>query len=253
MPVDTDPRRAVVVVGCLAAIALSAATGCSGSPPAGVALPTSTPSTSDTPSASPAASRPAPSVAPPATAPIPDSAFFTPPANRTRIQPDKPQDGRGDLPSLCNAKYPSDKEIGKQRTRRVYFHSVDARAESIPSGTAEQTIAVYRSGGAAAAIADFRAAVTACPAEKLDTGATATYRFLAPSPVGNEALLIEQAWKNPPDYPDTVHSLLSIARTGDVVTILWVAGWEGIDADSGVTSDYTARAVAAIDKWRARP
>jgi hypothetical protein len=234
--------RARLAVACLAVIVGVGTAGCSDPSPTGSAHPTATPATTDSASAAPTGL--------PATAPIPDSAFFAPPANRTRIAPDKPYDGPIKLPSLCKAKYAGDTEIGQQRSRHVYFHEVNAAADGIPEGTVDQTIAVYRRGGASAAIAGFRSAAAACPTEKLDTGGTATYRLLSPDTVGDEALLIEQAWTNPPDFPGPTKSLLSIVRTGDAVTILWVTGWEGIDADPEVTRDYTARAVAAITAWR---
>lgn len=237
-----EQRRTVLAVACLGVIFCLGAAGCSDPSPTGSAQPSAASSTIGSPSAAP--------IGPPATVPIPDSAFFTPPANRTRMAPDKPQDGRSELPSLCKATYASDREIGQQRNRHIIFHGLDATAETIPTGTVDQTIAVYRPGGATAAIANFRSAVTACPTEKLDTGGTVTHRLLSPYAVGDEALLIEQTWTNPPDFPETTKNLLSIARTGEAVTFLWVTGWEGIDADPEVTSDYTARAVAAINEWR---
>ena len=242
--------RTVIAVACLAVIVCGGTAGCSDPSPTAGAQPTAAPSTIDGRSAEAARSPSATPIGPPATAPIPDSAFFTPPADRTRIAPDKTQEGRSELPSLCKATYASDLEIGQQRHRHIYFHEVNATADSIPLGTIDQTIAVYRPGASTAAIANFRSAAAACPTEKLSTCATVTYRFLSPYAVGNEALLIERTWTNPPDFPATIKDLLSIVRTGDAVTILWATGWEGVDADPEVTSDYTARAVAAIDKWR---
>jgi hypothetical protein len=217
------------------------------------ASPAPSQSSSAPPSSSPPSSAPQ-QIVPPANAPIPDGAFFTPPANRTHTQPAKPTNGRAGMPSLCGAALPSDAQIGRQRGREILFYDVNAAQDAIPLGTIQHTIAVYRPGGAAAAMTDWRAAVAACPSERLDTGATVTYRLATPKDQGDDAILIEAVWHAAPadagQFPSPVTSLVSIVRVGDVVTILYAVGWEGIDADRSVTLDYTDRAVLAIETWR---
>jgi len=154
------------------------------------------------------------------------------------------------MPSLCNAKFASDKLIGRQRARHIFFHAIDAPADSIPNGTVDQTIAVYKPGGAAAAMTDFRAAVAACPKENLSTGGTSLHRFLTPYALGDDAILVERTWSNPPNFPVQTPDLLAVVRIGDVITILWSTGWEGIEADAEVTRLYSGLAVKAIQQWR---
>jgi hypothetical protein len=133
----------------------------------------------------------------------------------------------------------------------MVFFGLNASADSIPDGTVEQTIAAYNPGDAAQVMTRFRTAVTACPTEKLaDTGATVTYKALPAYAVGDEAVLIERTWTNPPDFPGKTISLLAVVRIGSAVTFLTVDGWEGSDADADVTRDYATLAVAAIQKWR---
>lgn len=215
------------------------------------------PSTSDSPGASASASAsPSPSAppsqdpGPPASTPIPDSAFFQPPATRTRDKPARADSGAGLVPAFCKSASPLMKPV-RVRHRTVVFYGLKASPESIPDGTVEQTIATYNGGDAAEVLNRFRAAVAACPTDKLaDTGATVTYKVLPAYAVGDEAVLIERTWTNPPDFPGKTISLYVVVRIGSAVTLLTVDGWEGLDADADVSREYAGLAAAAIQKWR---
>lgn len=249
--------RAVVAAACagvsvgVAGIAFTADGLLDKPNPAGTASPS--PSTTDGPSPSAAPSiSPSPSqspVVPPATAPIPDSAFLQPPTDRTHIPADKPRDGRGAIPTLCHADYASDALIGRQRTRHYIYHHPDTPEGNVPDGTVDQTIAVYRPGGAAAAMDEFRSAVAACPS---DADGRVTYTVLTPYAVGDDAIVLEQKHftKGVSGADLVLTAYTAIVRVGDVVTILFNVGWEEIDAESEATRVYAERAVTAIEKWR---
>jgi hypothetical protein len=250
-----------VAVGGVAIVANGALSGHKAPTPADSPSPVESPvspapslSPSPSPTSSPS-SLPSQQIVPPANAPIPDSAFFTPPANRTKIQPYMPTDGRRvDRPSLCGAMYPSDARIGRERSRHIFYSSVNAPPDYVPLGTVDQTISVYEPGGAEAAMSEIRAAVIACPSEKADNGGTAKYRLLTPKDTGDDVILIEETWTPPPSdsppYPSVTKQLYYFVRIGDVLTELFVTGWEDIDADRSVGDDYTNRAVRAIERWR---
>jgi hypothetical protein len=248
--IEVSTMRTALATACVAVALGAGLAACKGSD-----TPTAQSSTSDSPAASSAAPTPSPSrsvaLGPPATTPIPDAAFFKPPANRTHEAPAKPENGRGEMPKLCGARRPSDAQIGKQRNRHIVFHGVNVPDGYIPDGTVSQTISVYRPGGAVAAMAELRAAVAACPSEKLSAETTVTYKILPPYALGDDALLVEQTWSTTsPEFPSTPKSLLAAVRIGDAVTTLWVTGWEGIDADPAVAGDYSRLAAQALQNWR---
>jgi hypothetical protein len=244
-----------VVVACAG---LSLAAACT---PHGLADPAPIPSASASATASPSALatpsiKDSPSIIPPATAAIPDRAFFTPPANRTHDAPPKPAAGPVTIPKPCGASHPSDAQIGRQRGRHLTYWGVNTPADYIPDGTVDQTITVYRPGGAEAAMAEFRAAVQSCPTQKLSSGATQTWQ-MSPLDRGDDAILIETTWKrspnassDPPVPPPSLKFYAAVVRIGDVVTVLYATGWEDIDADLAVTRDYAKRAEVAIRQWR---
>jgi hypothetical protein len=241
--VTASRHRIALLAAALCATALAACTAEAGS----------TADATTAPSASAGVASPSPT-GPPAGAPIPDSAFFTPPANRTREQPEKPTDGHADMPALCDADFASDAKIGRQRTRHIVFFEVNASPDTIPDGTVDHTIAVYQPGAAAVAMAEIRNAVAACPTDDQEDGVALKYELLAPKNQGDDVLLIQETWTPPADgtAPDAGPSkgLISIVRVGDVLTVLKVYGWEGIDADRAVTQAYTDLAVRTITKWR---
>ena len=236
-----NPMRTLAVL----LLAGAAVTGCSNGTP----VASSPPSAST--SRSPAPIIASPSV-PPADAPIPDSAFFVPPKERTRTTP-AIGTGRAQMPKLCGARYPSDARIGAMRDRDgLMYFGLTAAADSIPDGTVHQTIAVYQPGGAAAYVSELRDAVNACPSEHLDDGATRTNGYLTAFPAfGDESFAVQSTWTNPPEFPGKVTAYLAVIRVGDVVTTLYFVGWEDFSADVDVTAGYTKLAVTAVQAWRA--
>jgi hypothetical protein len=244
--------RTVIATAC---VAVALGIGVAGCDPVGTASPSpsSAPSTTDGPSPAPT-----PSVVaqgPPASAPIPDSAFFTPPRERTREAPPKPDTGAGKLPSFCGAASPIMKPV-QARNRHLIYTGVNAPVENIPDGTVGQTIATYNGAGAGQVLARFRTAVANCPTEKLDSGATVDYKELPPYAVGDESVVIQRTWHRPhgsedqPMMPLQQVELLAVVRIQNTVTYLVVDGWETIDADSDVTRDYTKLAADAVQNWR---
>lgn len=242
--------RTAIATACAAVVIGIGIAGCD---PAGSPSHSTAPTTSGGPS--PAASASPVAIGPPAGAPIPDSAFLTPPAERTREAPAKPESGTGKLPAFCGAGSPAMKPV-QSRNRTLLYFGLNASADTIPDGTVQQTVAAYDAGDAGHVMDRFRAAVVSCPSEKLDTGATVTYKTLAAYAVGDESVVIERTWHRPPGtsdepmVPPQQVSLLAVVRVDNTVTYLTVEGWETIDADAGVTRDYTALAVDAIQKWR---
>jgi hypothetical protein len=125
------------------------------------------------------------------------------------------------------------------------------------SGTVSQTITVYEAGGAVAAMAQLRAAVSACPTDtERSPSSTHSHRLAPATARGDDSLLLETTFDYPagpteqPPYPARLTFMLSVVRLGDVVTMLNVSGWEGLDADPVIAERYTELAVTAINAWR---
>jgi hypothetical protein len=229
--------RTAIVCTAVAAVFGGVALATSERGPASAPLPATTIYTS-----APAVVRPGP--------PIPDSAFFVPPADTTggRSVP-VPTDGPAYQLSLCRAMFPSDALIDRRRGRSLsYFDSI-ATAQDNPQWIIGDTITVYRAAGAVAAMTDLRAALSACPRDSRD-GATLSYRLPTPKPYGDDRILIEETWNAPPDSTQPPYAtLFSVVRVGDVVTVLQVAGWDGSNAAADIADSFTGLAVSAIVSW----
>jgi hypothetical protein len=205
-------------------------------PSGGPATTTSTPAGPTTPPA------------PPADLPIPDRAFVTAPPSPVSIEGGE---GGEYLSDFCGARYPSDGDIGRRRTRTVTYFPPDAVEGNVPDAQVYHTVTVYQPGRAAAAMAEVRAAVTACPTTKeLDTGATVSYRLVPTSNRGDEILMVERTWRNPPDFPGPVIERTVVMRYGDVVSVVVLQGWEGLNLPLSLAESFADQAERTIRAWR---
>jgi hypothetical protein len=193
----------------------------------------------------------APDPTPPATpppgrafGPVPNDAFVTPPNNPSNQKPEE----SGDYPEFCGKRYVTDSAIGVRRTRTIYYYSPEAKEGYIPNGTVSHTITVYRSGGAARALSELRAAVTACPTET-DGANTYTHEVVSAPTRGDGSLLVKVTGTNT-QIPIGYAAYVSVVRLGDVVSVLSAVGWEGATVERADIDSFTQQAVRRITTWR---
>jgi hypothetical protein len=206
--------------------------------PSPTATPTTTPTTL-TPAAAPTTPPPAP-----AFGPIPDRAFVTPPNNPSNLKPEE----SGDNPRFCDKRYAADSAIAVRRARTIYYYSPEAQEGYIPNGTVSHTITVYRSGGAARALSELRAAVTACPT-RTDGPNTYTHEIVSTPRRGDGSLLVKVTGANA-QIPIGYAAYVSVVRLGDVVSVLFAVGWEGATVERAEIDSFTQQAVRRITAWR---
>jgi hypothetical protein len=179
--------------------------------------------------------------------------FIQPAATSSKDMPPSELPNRNPLPRLCGASFASDVAIGQRRARRLTYFRAGYMPGELPLGNVDQTITVYRPGGAEQAMAELRSALAGCVSEKIEYR-TAHYELRSATGRGDESVLLRVRNTMPPsDQPMTSTertSLLSVSRVGDVVTVLFSYGWENVDADPTITDDYLRRAVDAINAWR---
>ncbi|MFI7247002.1 hypothetical protein [Micromonospora chalcea] len=214
--------------------------------------PPSSPSVGRTPgSRSPAVTTTPPAAATPTT--IPDRAFFVLPAANDA--------GTGNyfgpgpvLPVLCDAS-PGDERVVAQRARSLPYRRAGAPADEVPSGNYRNSITIYRSGGASAALAELRAAVRACPEQPARGTPPARVRqqLLPDTGYGDESVLFETRTpyrdaNGDPSGGDEVH-LIRAVRVGDVVSLLWEQGWESTSTERAQFDADSRRAVEAVRRW----
>jgi hypothetical protein len=239
-----------LAVSTLAVSVLGTAAGCVAGADPGPTLtsgPTASPSRTGPPDTTPAteATGPSPDLA------IPDGVFLALPTNlQGGVKQPKPENGPAHELSLCKAHYPSDGLIGQRRGRTLMYYAPGSTSDNVPDGTVAQTITVYRPNGATAAMRELRSALTACPRDTTDNGSTLSYRLPIPKHYGDDTILIEETWNgaaestNPP-----VSSLFYVVRISNVITILQLVGWEGLNAAPATADEFTTRAVEAVHTW----
>jgi hypothetical protein len=210
-----------------------------------------TPCCAPPPASAPATTTPPPDPTPPATpppgrafGPVPNDAFVTPPNNPSNQKPEE----SGDYPEFCGKRYVTDSAIGVRRTRTIYYYSPEAKEGYIPNGTVSHTITVYRSGGAARALSELRAAVTACPTET-DGANTYTHEVVSAPTRGDGSLLVKVTGTNT-QIPIGYAAYVSVVRLGDVVSVLSAVGWEGATVERADIDSFTQQAVRRITTWR---
>ena len=225
-------------------------------PPATVSTSPATPSTDPSPtptvSPSPGPSSEPSSAAPPPPPPteIPDDAFFRLP---DRYQKDTTQRQETDpseaLPGFCGDAFAADDDATVRRSVYSIYHAPGTPAGYVPHGTVHQTITGYRSGGAAAFMDRLRAAAADCDTYRQD-GTEVTFEVRDPPDDGDEAVLLERTWPaTEPEYaPGVAH--VAVVRVGDVVTVLYVRGWETADSELEYVNRFVEWSVSAIEAWR---
>jgi hypothetical protein len=183
---------------------------------------------------------PHPPVTQPASGPVPDEAFLV--AHPTVSRGRAPSEGGAYLPfGFCEANPPTDRGVLHRRARTMeYFIPGDPVS---PSGTVVQTITVYGPGAAAGQMSQFRTVVELCDdggVRMADDG---------PRPPADDYLLMEVG-QRPRDRTPVPTVYIAAVRVGDAISVLLVRGWDGTNADRGITDDYTDRAIAALRAWR---
>jgi hypothetical protein len=253
---DRRTRR-VVVAACVAVAVVTAGIAAGASQllagPAPQPGGTITPRPTASDSTSPAPSTTWPSTAPPTSTAarppitsIPNNAFFVQPSDSAMDgTPHAPVDATAPF-SLCGHPYLGGAGVNKQRTRKL-FYWVGQKGD-LPGGTVDQTIFAYAPGGAEAAMRNLRAGIQDCPQYH-----GFTYTLTNATSRGDDSLLMRSQYiPTSSNAPIPENSLYSIVRVGDVVTMLYVAGWEGMweeDKDPVLADQYTGLAVTAIENW----
>lgn len=128
----------------------------------------------------------------------------------------------------CGGRLPSDDQrLARAAAYVLYRYSTIP--DSTPDGTAYEVITLYRSGGAAAFMADLEAAVARCPTGK--RGDLPVERKIVETGfAGDQSILIHETMSY--DFEGTaMKSVAPIAaiRLGERVLILDATGWEGTD------------------------
>ena len=196
------------------------------------------------------ASEGSPAAAPPPPSEIPDAAFFRLPE---RYQKDTTQRQETDpseaLPGFCDDAFAEDDDATVRRSVYSIYQVPGTPADHVPHGTVHQTITGYRDGGAAAFMDRLRAAAADCDTYRQD-GTEVTFEVLDPPDDGDEAVLLERTWPaTEPEYaPGVAH--VAVVRVGDVVTVLYVRGWETADSELEYVNRFVEWAVSAIEDWR---
>lgn len=182
---------------------------------------------------------------------ISDRAFFTQPAGTVAAPPAfVPEEA---LPKLCGARYPSDESLVQRRTRKLVYRNPDTPEGHVPDGSYLHSVTIYRSGKAAAWLADLRRAVQNCPEQERVEGVVSRQRLLNSGDFGDDSVLFEMSEpardvNGDPTGGNDVRLIRAI-RIGDVVTVLWEQGWEGTSSERSQVDDYSRRAVTAIRRW----
>jgi hypothetical protein len=222
---------ALALVGC----GQELPTPCCAAPPTTAPAPTTPPAETTPPTTPPPAA---------AFAPIPDRAFVTAPNNPSNQKPEE----SGDYPTFCDKRYTTDSAIGVRRARTIYYYSPEAQEGYIPNGTVSQTITVYRSGGAAKALSELRAAVKACPTET-DGPNTYKHEVVSAPKRGDGSMLVKVTGAND-QIPIGYAAYVSVVRLGDVVSVLFAVGWEGATVERAEIDSFTQQAIRRITAWR---
>jgi hypothetical protein len=219
-------------------------------PPTVSASPTPVkPSTSPTspPPPSPEASSEGPP-APPTE--IPDAAFFRLPERYQKDTTQRQEIGTSEaLPGFCDDAFAEDDDTTVRRSVYSIYQAPGTPSDHVPHGTVHQTITGYRDGGAAAFMDRLRTAAADCDTYRQD-GTEVTFRILEPPDDGDEAVLLERTWPaTEPEYaPGVAH--VAVVRVGDVVTVLYVRGWETADSELEYVNRFVEWSVGAIEGWR---
>lgn len=180
---------------------------------------------------------------------VPDRVFLQAADTRADAGEDGERDDR--LPSLCDAKFPSDARAGVTRTVHLTFRKAGSPPDHIPDGSLDETVTVYSGDGAQAFMSELRAAVEGCPKQTVQ-GRQREYRSIDSIDVGEDSLLIEERYQYADGVNEKVSWLtdrISAFRTADTVTILNATGWEGNDVRGEVIADLTRAAHRRVQGW----
>ncbi|MFD0787675.1 hypothetical protein ACFQZ8_27540 [Micromonospora azadirachtae] len=155
------------------------------------------------------------------------------------------------LPDFCGADL--DARVVQTRSRVLTYHlTPDFPEGAAPYGVYRNSISIHRPGRADDWMADLRRAVRDCPEQEVAPGRSNRHRLLAGGDFGDEAVLVEvrePAWEEGGPAEAEYRRLIRVIRIGDVVTVLWEMGWEGMSSDRRQVDDYSRRAEQAIVNW----
>ncbi|MBF9129783.1 hypothetical protein I0C86_12550, partial [Plantactinospora sp. S1510] len=220
--------------------------------PPGTVPPTSVPTpTGATPTATPGGQTTGTTVRPPTS--IPDRAFLTQPRDTSTGQSRRSPEWQRPLPDLCDRKFGADASIVTRRSLMYVYGNPPTRAGDVPNGYLVQTITSYRDRAAATFMDQLADAVRDCRQE-VDGPRTTRYSLLTPPDQGDEALLIRIRHDvvdiNTDEVTGTADNLVTVVRTGPVVTILHDIAWEsGFETEPEVMRNFTRLAADNIDAW----
>lgn len=220
--------------------------------PSAPASPTPTPSTLTSPPLPlTSTSVPAP---PPPTIPksIPTSAFLR---ASDVLDGDAPTRGDApDLPSFCGHRFAGG-QTGIRAAVKILYHSRGGIPDSVPAGTVDETITVYRGNGADRFMAELRAAVKSCPQQKIGT-LSWQYRSVGAAGAGDESLVIDLSTPSYSEDGEPVgdgsrqHRYLGAVRVGDTVALVDNRGWENFTANQQDAGTFVRNAAKRLSAWR---
>jgi hypothetical protein len=165
---------------------------------------------------------------------------------------------RGDapeLPSFCGQKFPSAGQRGIRAAVKILYHSRGSAPDTVPAGTVDETITVYRGNGADRFMSELRTAVKSCRQQKIGT-LTWQYRSLGTAGAGAESLVIDLSTPSYSEDGEPVndgsrqHQYLGAVRIGDTVALIDHRGWENFSADHDDTVTFVRNAAKRLSAWR---
>ncbi|MFG1603665.1 hypothetical protein [Actinoplanes sp. NPDC049265] len=217
----------------------------SSAPPPPAADPT-------TPATTPPSSTPSSPASPKIPGAIPARAFVrASDAPGQGAEPERLGAGDHDLPDFCGNDFARRDDLGIRATQLMLYKSAGAPPESTPKSAMYEDIMVFRGDGAAKFMADFRAAVSACPSDEPDTNTS-----LGPVGAGDESLLVERSSpaltdEGLPAGDGSLHKIYFAAvRVNDAVAFIADTGWESASADRTDTTHLAKRAATRLASWR---
>jgi hypothetical protein len=166
-------------------------------------------------------------------------------------QPERLGAGDHDLPDFCGNDFAQRDDLGIRATQLMFYRSAGAPPESTPKSAVYEDILVFRADGAEKFMADFRAAVSACPSDEPDTNTS-----LGPLNAGTESLLVERSRpattdEGVPAGDGSLHKIYFAAvRVDDAVAFIADTGWESASADRADTTHLAKRAATRLAAWR---
>ncbi len=258
---NVDRRGTTVALRAVVALLMAGVTGCARDGDPAAAPSAAGPSPSPSPSASsslPVAATPPAVPSSPATpaaavpTSVPAAAFLRGSDVQDGGPPEMLDEAVG-TPAFCGAAFASAADIGIRRSAQVLWRHRDDPEGSTPAGTVTETVTVYRGGGATRFLADLRAAVAGCRAQKIGT-ISHTYKTLGTVASGGDSVLVEDSTpafaEDGTPVPGRRSAYWAAVRAGDSVALVKSEGWEDASADRTETAFFARKAGDRLAAWR---